>query len=234
MTAPTLPETRLAPDYAIPRIVNGAWQLARDHCDRPPDEVRAVDDLLRLADLGLTAFDCADIYTGVEELLGKFLRAWRTRGGARDTIRIHTKFVPDRAVLPRVDRAHVERIVDRSLRRLGVERLDLVQFYWWDYDVPGWIEAAGSLIDLQAAGKIRHVGVTNFDSALLRTLLEAGIPVVSNQVQYSLLDRRPEGHRHDRVRCLRVVLVKQHERHLWGDPYEHREQRGMDENGDRQ
>ncbi len=148
--------------------------------------------MLRLADCGLTAFDCADIYTGVEELLGAFLQAWRARGGDRDAIRIHTKFVPDRDALSRVDRAYVERIVDRSLRRLGVERLDLIQFYWWDYDVPGWVETAGWLAELQQAGKIRSLGVTNFDTPLLRTLLDAGIGIVSNQVQYSLLDRRPE------------------------------------------
>ena len=182
----------LAPDYSIPRIINGAWQLSEDHGPRPPDGARAVDALLALADLGLTAFDCADIYTGVEVLLGEFLRRWRQRGGHRDAIRIHTKFVPDRGDLPRVDRAYVERIIDRSLRRLGVERLDLVQYYWWDYTVPGWLDAAGWLSELCRAGKIRYLGVTNFDTRRLASLLDAGAPIVTNQVQYSLLDRRPE------------------------------------------
>ncbi len=96
MTVPAVPRARLSRDHEIPRIVNGGWQLSRDHRDRPPDRKQAVDDLLRLADRGLTAFDCADIYSGVEELLGAFLQAWRARGGDADAIRIHTKFVPDR------------------------------------------------------------------------------------------------------------------------------------------
>jgi aryl-alcohol dehydrogenase-like predicted oxidoreductase len=86
----------------------------------------------------------------------------------------------------------VETIIDRSLKRLGVERLDLVQFHWWDYEVPGYVETALILKDLQAAGKIRLIGTTNFDVPHLKTLTEAGVPVVTNQIQYSLFDRRPE------------------------------------------
>jgi aryl-alcohol dehydrogenase-like predicted oxidoreductase len=70
--------------------------------------------------------------------------------------------------------------------------LDLVQFHWWDFDIPGYVEAAHHLVDLQKAGKIHHIGVTNFDAEHLTELLDAGVPVVSNQVQYSLLDSRPE------------------------------------------
>jgi aryl-alcohol dehydrogenase-like predicted oxidoreductase len=87
----------------------------------------------------------------------------------------------------------VERVVDRSLRRLGVERLDLVQLHWWDWSIPGWVEAAGWLDDLRRAGKVRLVGATNFDAERLAEVLDAGVPVVSNQVQHSVIDRRPEG-----------------------------------------
>ncbi len=55
---------------------------------------------------------------------------------------MHTKCVPDLDDLPRVDAAYVRRIVERSLDRLQVERLDLVQFHWWDYGVPGCVDAA--------------------------------------------------------------------------------------------
>ena len=79
-----------------------------------------------------------------------------------------------------------------SPRWLGVERLDLVQFAWWDYDVPGYVETALWLTELQRAGKIRHLGVTNFDVPRTREMLDAGVPLVCNQVQYSVLDRRPE------------------------------------------
>jgi aryl-alcohol dehydrogenase-like predicted oxidoreductase len=129
---------------------------------------------------GITTFDCADIYTGVEELIGEFLRR---HGGALPPVQVHTKYVPDLESLPNLTGRDVERSIDRSLRRLGVERLDLVQFHWWDYDVPGYVEAALQLARLQRAGKIRHIGLTNFDAMHLREILNAGVDVVSNQVQ---------------------------------------------------
>ncbi len=75
--------------------------------------------------------------------------------------------------------------------RLGVEALDLVQFHWWDYGVPGCIDAAGWLDDLRAAGKIRHLGVTNFDTPTLAALLDAGCRSCRTRCSTPLLDRRP-------------------------------------------
>jgi aryl-alcohol dehydrogenase-like predicted oxidoreductase len=108
-------------------------------------------------------------------------------------VRVHTKFVPNLSDLPTLDAAQVERTIDRSLARLGVERLDLVQFHWWDFDVPGHVEAALQLARLKQAGKIANVAVTNYNTPRLRELLDAGVPVVSHQLQYSLLDERPRG-----------------------------------------
>ena len=155
------------------------------------DRRSAVADMMAFAEAGITAFDCADIYSGVEELIGEFLRAWRERHGPNaPPVRVHTKCVPDRDLLPVLTFAHVEALIDRSLRRLGVDTLDLVQFHWWDYGAPRWLDAAGHLATLQRAGKIRHIGLTNFDTAHVRAIVEAGVPVVSHQVQASLLDRR--------------------------------------------
>lgn len=194
----TVPRVELAPGYSVPRVIHGAWQLSAGHragSGVPEDRKEAVAALLRLAEAGFDTFDCADIYTGVEELLGEVLAAWRRRGGDRAApdLRVHTKLVPDLDALPGLHRGYVERVVDRSLRRLGVERLDLVQLHWWDYAVPGWVEAAGWLDDLRRAGKVRCVGATNFDAARLAEILDAGVPVVSDQVQHSVIDRRPEG-----------------------------------------
>ena len=100
--------------------------------------------------------------------------------------------MPDLDSLPHLSKQDVERTIDRSLQRLGVDRLDLVQFHWWDYDIPGYVEATVYLKALQDAGKIKHIGVTNFDVPHLREIVTAGVPIVSNQVQYSVLDRRPE------------------------------------------
>ncbi len=181
----TIPRIAIAPGYSVSRILKGGWQLAGGH--GAIDEAAALDDMARFADAGITTFDCADIYSGVEALIGRFLRA--RRGGP--AIQVHTKYVPDLDTLPSLSRHDVEAAIDRSLSRLGVERLDLLQFHWWDYAVPRYLEVAGWLDLCRRAGKIAHLGTTNFDTPRLRELLGAGVPVVSNQVQYSVMDRRP-------------------------------------------
>lgn len=183
-----VPRVELAPGYTIARVVNGGWQLAAGHGGAAVDPGAAVEALIRLAEAGFTTFDCADIYTGVEELLGRFLRVYPRRG----EVQVHTKLVPDRHALPTLARRYVERVIDRSLARLGVERLDLVQLHWWDYEVPGYVEAAGWLDDLRRAGKVRLLGATNFDVRHLGEIVAAGVPIAAHQVQYSLVDRRPE------------------------------------------
>ena len=101
--------------------------------------------------------------------------------------------MPDFDRLNTVNRQYLEGIVDRSLKRLRVEQLDLVQYYWWDPDgAPGFVEAALVLNELREAGKIARIGVTNFNTSHLRALLEANIPITTNQPQYSPIDVRPE------------------------------------------
>ena len=93
-----VPAAHIAPGYTIPRIIKGGWQLAGGH--GAVDHDRALADMMRFAEAGITAFDCADIYTGVEALIGEFLRMWRaTHGPSAPPIRIHTKCVPDRDAL---------------------------------------------------------------------------------------------------------------------------------------
>lgn len=183
----------LAPGYDVSRVIVGGWQLSEGHHRDAVAADEAVERLVAIADLGVDTFDGADIYTGVEELYGRFLKRWRTTSGGARPLRIHTKLVPDLSALASVDRRYVEGIVDRSLRRLGVEALDLVQFYWWDTSVGDWLGAARALGDQVRAGKVRHLGATNLTAAEVRALEEgAGVPVVADQVQYSVLDRRPE------------------------------------------
>ena len=179
--------TVLGPGYTISRLIKGGWHLAGGH--GAVDRAQAIRDMAAFVDAGMTTFDCADIYTGVEALIGDFFRAQPTM---RERVQVHTKFVPDLDKLATLDRAYVGRIIDRSLRRLGVERIDLMQFHWWDWSVPGWLEAAGLLDELRIAGKIAGLAVTNFDTPHLAALLDAGLPIVANQVQYSVIDRRPE------------------------------------------
>ena len=178
----------LAPGYRIPRIVRGGWQLAGDH--GAVDRQRAVQEIAAFVDAGLNTVDGADIYTGVEAIYGDFNALRRAAG--QSPLQVHTKCVPDYDDLARVDAAYIRRIIERSLQRLCVERLDLVQFHWWDYRVPGCTEAALALGALQREGLIRLVGGTNFDTPHTAALREAGVALASMQVQYSLLDRRPE------------------------------------------
>ncbi len=178
----------LAPGYTVSRIAKGNWQLAERH-GAAYDLDDAVEDMRRFVEAGINAFDCADHYVGVEELIGRF-RA-RHPALARD-VRISTKYTPDLELLPALTRRHVEAAVDTSLRRLGVERLDLVQFHWWDYQIPGCVQTMLWLQELQHAGKIAHLGTTNFDVAHMREIVGAGIRLLTHQLQYSLLDLRPE------------------------------------------
>ncbi len=181
-----MPRHRFGDGYEISRIIKGGWHLAGGH--GTVDPARAVADMAAFVEAGITTFDCADIYTGVEALIGRFRRE---HPGLARRVQVHTKFVPDLPDLATVDRRYVERIVDRSLERLGVERLDLVQFHWWDFAVPRHVEVALELDRLRRAGKIAHVGATNFDTAHLAEVVAAGVPIAAHQVQYSLLDDRP-------------------------------------------
>ena len=192
--------TTLRDDYTISKVIKGGWQLAGGH--GPIDARQAIADMREFVSAGITTFDCADIYTGVEELIGKFLQTHQSEidSGELPPVQVHTKYVPDLDVLATVSKADTEKIIDRSLARLGVERLDLVQFAWWDYAVPRYVEVCLHLVDLQKAGKIRHIGATNFNLTALSEMLDAGCPLITNQVQYSVLDGRPAGAMREFVR----------------------------------
>ena len=166
--------TRLAAGYDISRVLKGGWQLAGGHGKVDPSA--ALADMERFAEAGITTLDCADIYVGVEELIGRWLRI---RAATAAAVQVHTKYVPDLDRLQTHSRGDVVRGVDRSLRRLGVDVLDLVQLHWWDYDALGYIDAALWLNELRTAGKIRHVGLTNFDPQRVAEIVAAGVPVVS-------------------------------------------------------
>lgn len=180
----TVPRIALAPGYTISRVIKGGWQLAGGH--GAVEAARAHDDMARFAEAGITTLDCADIYTGVEALIGDFV-ATRPPGA----IQVHTKCVPDLDRLATLAPPELEALIDRSRQRLRVDALDLVQFHWWDYTQGDWMTALQTLAELRERGSIRHLGLTNFDTPSVERMLAAGVPIVSHQVQYSVLDRRP-------------------------------------------
>jgi aryl-alcohol dehydrogenase-like predicted oxidoreductase len=193
----------IRPGYSISKVIKGGWHLAGGH--GKIDKNKALEDMYEFVKAGITTFDCADIYTGVEELIGKFRKKYQDefRDGELPEIQIHTKYVPDYGALASLKKEDTVKIIDRSLKRLKVERLDLVQFSWWDYQFPKYLETALHLTELQQSGKIRYVGVTNFDTPRIKEMLDAGVKITTNQVQYSVLDCRVEKNM--------TALVQQHD-----------------------
>lgn len=181
----------LRPGHEISRVIKGCWQLAGDH--GVVDRDTAIADMEAFLDAGITTFDCADIYTGVEEMIGEFIADVRRRRGATvaDRAIVHTKLVPDLSRLSDLRPDEVEAIVDRSLKRLQIEQLHLVQFFWWDLGLGNAVDAMGVLSRCQEKGKIKSLGVTNWDITEAAPFIEAGFDLVSTQIQYSVLDRRP-------------------------------------------
>jgi aryl-alcohol dehydrogenase-like predicted oxidoreductase len=177
--------TELAPWLNVPRILVGLWQGAdMERGGRPLDAERTADALQAYADAGFDAFDMADHYGSAELIAARLLA--RRRGAAR----AFTKWCPAPGAMPaEVVRAGVE----RSRQRLGVDCIDLLQLHWWQYTHPGYLDALHEMAALRESGRIAHIGLTNFDTDHLRLVLRDGVPVATNQVAFSLLDRRAAG-----------------------------------------
>ncbi|XP_031474188.1 flagellar radial spoke protein 5-like isoform X2 [Nymphaea colorata] len=173
----------------ICRIVNGMWQTSGGW--GRIDRNAAVDAMLRYADAGLTTFDMADIYGPAEDLYGTFLNRVRRERPPEllNEIKGLTKWVP-RPV--KMTSSFVRDSINVSRKRMDVACLDMIQFHWWDYSNPGYLDALKHLTDLKEEGKIKTIALTNFDTERLQIILENGIPVVSNQVQHSVVDMRPQ------------------------------------------
>ncbi|KAH9699863.1 Aldo ket red domain-containing protein [Citrus sinensis] len=173
----------------ICRVLNGMWQTSGGWGRIDRDD--AVDAMLRYADAGLTTFDMADHYGPAEDLYGIFINRVRRERPPEflDKVRGLTKWVPPPV---KMTSSIVRESIDVSRRRMDVPCLDMLQFHWWDYSNPGYLDALNHLTDLKEEGKIKTVALTNFDTERLRIILENGIPVVSNQVQHSVVDMRPQ------------------------------------------
>lgn len=184
MTIETIP---LAPDLKICRIINGMWQVAGGHGYITPQN--AIDAMMQYHTAGLTTWDMADIYGPAEEFFGKFRHDLEQSGRDLSSLVGLTKFVPNPGPM---SKNLVQRAIKNSILRMNVSKLDLVQFHWWDYDDPSYLDALRHLSALRDEGKILHIGLTNFDTARMQTILDKGFEIISNQVQYSVIDQRPQ------------------------------------------
>jgi len=176
--------SELAPDLSISRVVTGLWQIADMERDgQALDLDAAARSMKEYTAAGLTTFDMADHYGSAEEIAGIFTS--RYAGG--EPVQVLTKWVPKPGGS---SRETVRQAVQRALDRLQTKRLDLLQYHAWNYADPSYLDDLLFLQELQKEGLIRHLGLTNFDTAHLRVVLESGIDVVSNQICFSLLDQR--------------------------------------------
>jgi aryl-alcohol dehydrogenase-like predicted oxidoreductase len=180
---------QLAPDLTICRIVNGMWQVAGGH--GYIDHELAIADMMKYHDAGFTTWDLADIYDPAEDFIGQFRSRLLALKGKEELDRIQalTKWVPQPG---RIARSIVNENIERSLRRMSVNSLDLLQFHWWNYNNPSYMDALNYLSDLRDEGIVKHIGLTNFDTEHMQIIIDSGLQIVSNQVQYSIIDRRPE------------------------------------------
>ncbi len=176
----------LAPDLEIARVVTGLWQIADMERDgRTLDLARTAESMTAYVDAGFTTFDMADHYGSAELIAGLYRTAH-----PETPAQLFTKWVPKPGPISKND---VRAAVERAAERLRGTPIDLMQFHAWTFADAHWLDALAHLNDLKHDGLIRHIGVTNFDAAHLRIALASGIPVLTNQVSFSLLDQRAAG-----------------------------------------
>jgi len=189
MNLPSSSRLQFTPDLNICRILNGMWQVSGGHGRIEPKA--AIQSMFKYVDAGFTTWDLADHYGPAEDLIGEFRRqVVATRGEqALSQIQAFTKWVPRPG---KMTKKLVEENINVSLRRMDVASLDLMQFHWWEYQDKNYLDALKYMTELQVEGKIKHLALTNFDTERLQIITDAGIKIVSNQVQFSLIDRRPQ------------------------------------------
>jgi diketogulonate reductase-like aldo/keto reductase len=173
-------KTKLPGGEAVPVLGLGTWRMGEDRSKRKTE----VAALRTGIELGMTLIDTAEMYAdgGAEEVVGAAV------DGRRDEVFIVTKFYPQNAT-----RARMAAACDRSLKRLGTDRIDLYLLHWRG-DVP-LRETMAGFDDLLDAEKIRYAGVSNFDIDDLEELarLKDGLKrVVTDQVLYNLERRGVE------------------------------------------
>lgn len=177
---------KLVEGLEISRALVGLWQVADIEKNGDIiDPEQGADHLAAYARAGFDTFDMADHYGTSEIITGRLL----ARYGSKRPVAF-TKWCPAPGPMtPEIVRGGVQERLDR----LGLERVDLLQFHWWTFQHPAWLDALHEMTRLREEGLIGEIGVTNFDAAHLRVALSDGIPIRSNQVSFSLLDRRATG-----------------------------------------
>lgn len=178
----------LSDTLTISRALVGLWQVAdMEKGGQIIDPEEGADHLAAYAQAGFSTFDMADHYGSAELIACALLKRFEA---GTDRPMICTKWCPKPG--PMTPEVVCAGVMER-LQRLGTSRVDLLQFHWWSFEHPAWLDALHEMSKLRDEGLIGEIGVTNFDAAHLHVALSDGIPLVSNQVPFSLLDRRASG-----------------------------------------
>lgn len=185
----------------LPALGLGTWRMGETRRSRAT-EVAAVKAALHM---GYRLIDTAEMYGdgGAEEVVGEALHdEMHTRSVSREEVTIVTKVLPSNA-----SHAGVLRACERSLKRLKLDLIDIYLLHW-----PGSAPLADTVAafeQLRGEGRIRHWGVSNFDTADMQKLwrLAAGSNCVTNQIYYSASERGPEFNLQPWQRDHRVVTM---------------------------
>ena len=177
---------RLSQNLSISKAIIGLWQIADlERGQQKVDPIATAKAMHAYYEQGFTSFDMADHYGSAEEVVGVFRKTY----GLRD-VQFLTKWVPSPG---NINATQIEAAVKKALTRLQTDQIQLMQFHAWNYAHPSWLDCLFGLQKLQEQGLIANLGLTNFDEAHLNMVIQSGIPVVSNQICYSLLDQRAAG-----------------------------------------
>ena len=174
----------LTEGLSISRVITGLWQIAdMEREGRKLDSQKLAVSMKNYVDAGLTTFDMADHYGSAEDISG----VYHEQFGNKFPAQFFTKWVPEPGAITK-DRVRIA--VNKSRKRLKTDAIDVMQFHAWNYADPSWLDALYFLQELKSEGIIKHIGVTNFDTAHLRIAVKSGIEIISNQVCFSLIDQR--------------------------------------------
>jgi len=167
----------------IPKIGFGTWKIGGDSTPNPRLDSVSMTALRSALEIGYTLFDTAEFYAGghSEELVGRAIRETNTK---REDVFITTKVSPSHLSYEAVLNA-----CEKSLRRLNMDYVDLYLIHWPGTGVK-YEETFRALNKLVSDGKVKHLGISNFDIKLLKQAQSLSeTPIITNQVPYSISDR---------------------------------------------
>ncbi len=178
-----IPTIALSDSLKIARVLNGLWQIADLERDGKTYNLQqAAYDMQSYVEAGMTTFDMADHYGSAEIICGIYDQNY-----GKGKTQYLTKWVTEPG---KTSKEKVRKAVALALQRLQTDSIDLLQYHAWNYADARYLDELFWLQELQEEGLIQNLGLTNFDAHHLDVVLQSGIPIVSNQISYSLLDQR--------------------------------------------